>query len=206
MTLFNTLGLAGAVFLLAITPGPGVFITVSRALTSGFRPTLPLILGLVAGDLVFLLLAVFGLSALATAFASGFTILRYLGGLYLIWLGVSAWRTQPGPANSGSLPPLSGRHLFFNGLSVTLGNPKVILFYLGFLPTFVDLSCLSRADILIVAVVVSVILALVMACYALTASRARQLLHTPCAQKMMNRVAGTVMIGTGTLLISKTRS
>ncbi|MES9871633.1 MAG: LysE family translocator [Candidatus Sedimenticola sp. 6PFRAG7] len=203
MTVYSILGLSVAMFLLAITPGPGVFATISKALASGFRNTLPVIMGIVTGDLVFLLLAIYGLSAIAETFATLFTMIKYLGAAYLVWLGIRLWRAQPvltGITEPGKHP---GRYSFLGGLSITLGNPKVILFYLGFLPTFVDLDNLSNPDVVIVAFVVSFVLGAVMLFYAYTASRAREMFRSKSAQRKMNRVAGSAMIGTGAILLTK---
>jgi threonine/homoserine/homoserine lactone efflux protein len=98
----------------------------------------------------------------------------------------------------------SRRYSFLGGLSITLGNPKVILFYLGFLPTFLDLPALSNFDILVVAAVVALVLGSVMLVYAFMASRARQVLKSEHARTRMNKTAGSVMIGTGAVLLSKT--
>ncbi|OOY34834.1 LysE family translocator [Solemya velum gill symbiont] len=140
MTIISTLGLALAMFLLAITPGPGVFATVSKALASGFRHTLPVIMGIVVGDLVFLLFAIYGLAAIAETFNALFTVIKYLGAAYLIWLGVRLWHARISLTDITEANYQSGKQSFLGGLSITLGNPKVILFYLGFLPTFVNLN------------------------------------------------------------------
>ncbi len=201
MTLLSIGGLVLAMFLLAIIPGPGVWATVSKALTSGFRQTLPVITGIVVGDLLFLLFAIYGLSMIATTFSALFVLSKYLGGFYLIWLGISLWRD---PASQGSqttpIPPAATQG-FLGGLSITLGNPKVILFYLGFLPTFVDLEMLSTLDIVIVMLVVSVVLGSVMLLYAYTASKSSLLFRSKSAQSYMRKTAGSVMIATGTVLL-----
>jgi threonine/homoserine/homoserine lactone efflux protein len=204
MTILSILGLAAAMFLLAITPGPGVFATVSKALSSGFRHAVPVVIGIVIGDLIFLLLAIYGLSVIAETFGSLFTIIKYLGGGYLIWLGIKLWRSNPVKPDITESKSQSGKYSFLGGLSITLGNPKVILFYLGFLPTFVDLNMLSSIDVAVVASVVSLVLGSVMLFYAFTASRARQLFKSESAQNKMNKTAGSVMIGTGAILLSKT--
>ena len=204
MTIFGILGLAIAMFLLAITPGPGVFATVSKALSSGFNHAVPVVIGIVVGDLMFLLLAIYGLSMIAETFSDLFTIIKYLGAGYLIWLGIKLWRSTPSETNISELKPQSNRLSFLGGLSITLGNPKVILFYLGFLPTFVDLKTLSNTDVALVAFVVSLVLGSVMLFYAFAASRARELFKSESAQNKMNKTAGSVMIGTGAILLSKT--
>ncbi len=204
MTIFSILGLAAAMFLLAITPGPGVFATVSKALSSGFNHAVPVVIGIVVGDLIFLLFAIYGLSLIAETFSELFTIIKYIGGGYLIFLGIKLWFSTPSKTDIAELKPQSKKFSFLGGLSITLGNPKVILFYLGFLPTFVDLKTLSNTDIALVAFVVSLVLGSVMLFYAFTASRARQLFKSESAQNKMNKTAGSVMIGTGAILLSKT--
>jgi len=204
MTIFNILGLATAMFLLAITPGPGVIATITKALSSGFMHAVPVVIGIVIGDIIFLLLAIYGLSAIAETFNGLFTVIKYLGGGYLIWLGIKLWLSKPVNPRITSSKSQSGKLSFLCGLSITLGNPKVILFYLGFLPTFVDLGMLSSIDVAIVAFIVSSVLGTVMLLYAFTASRARQLFKSESAQIKMNKTAGSVMIGTGAMLLSKT--
>lgn len=204
MTILSILGLAAAMFLLAITPGPGVFATVSKALSSGFKQAVPVVIGIVVGDLIFLLFAIYGLSMIAEAFSGLFTLIKYIGGGYLIWLGIKLWRSNPSETDIEESNLQSSKYSFFGGLSITLGNPKVILFYLGFLPTFLDLKVLSTLDIVIVAFVVSLVLGAVMLFYAFTASRARLLFKSKSAQNKMNKTAGSVMIGTGVVLLSKT--
>jgi threonine/homoserine/homoserine lactone efflux protein len=203
MTLLSITGLAAAMFLLAITPGPGVFATVSKALASGFKDTIPVVVGIVLGDLIFLLFAIYGLSTVAEAFNALFVVIRYAGCGYLIWLGIKLWRSAPESVDAGRIKPQPHRHSLLGGLSITLGNPKVILFYLSFLPTFVRLDQLSSLDVVIAASVVSLVLGSVMLFYAYTASRTRELFKSTNVQKKMNRTAGTVMIGTGALLLSK---
>jgi len=203
MTLLDIFGLGTAMLLLAISPGPGVFATVSKALSSGFRQTLPVVAGIVVGDLIFLLFAITGLSAIAETFGTLFLLIRYLGAAYLIWLGTRLWHTLPSIFKPSGLSPSSAWQSFLTGLSITLGNPKVILFYLGFLPTFVDLKHLSGTEIGTVMLVVSLVLGFVMLSYALAASRARELFRSQSAQRNMYKTAGSVMICAGMLLLLK---
>ena len=204
MSLLSFTGLAAAMFILAITPGPGVFATVSKALAHGFKRSIPVILGIVTGDLIFLLFAIYGLSAIAETFGALFLTVKYLGAGYLVWLGIKLWRIPPDTVDVAALKRHSGKYSFLGGLSITLGNPKVILFYLGFLPTFVALDSLSFIDVVLIALVVSSILGSVMLFYAFSASRARRLFQSRSARYNMNKTAGTVMIGTGFVLLSKT--
>lgn len=201
MSWISVLALAGATFLLAVTPGPGVFATLARALASGLGPALIMSAGIVTGDLVFLVLAIYGLAALAEWMSGLFTLVKLLGGAYLIWLGYRIWTSKPDPAALRAAPRGSSHSHFLSGLAITLGNPKVILFYMGFLPTFVDLTRLGHRDVLVVAVTVSLVVGGVLLAYAVAAARARTLFTSEAAVRRLNRGAGGVMVATGGVLI-----
>jgi threonine/homoserine/homoserine lactone efflux protein len=204
MTIESICAFSLAMFILAVTPGPGVFASASQALASGFRSSLQLIAGIVVGDLVFLLFAVFGLSTIAHILGEFFFIIKILGGAYLIWLGWKMWTREPMVFNSNQkFTKHNGRQRFLAGLLLTLGNPKVILFYAGFLPTFMDLSHLKTLDIAVVAALVTIILSGVLGLYAFTASRALGLFKNFRAAGNLNRSAGTVLIGTGVIVVTR---
>jgi len=194
---------AGAMFLLAITPGPGVFATVARALASGFAHASVVVLGIVIGDLVFLLLAIYGLAAAAGLLGGLFALVKYLGAGYLLWLGLKLWRSEDVAASATPVEESSWSANLTSGLLITLGNPKVILFYLGFLPAFVDLATLNAGDVVIIAGVVSLVLGATMLGYAYAASRARRLFESRETKRMLNRTAGSVMIATGAVLATR---
>lgn len=202
MTLWSSLLLAGAMFVLAVTPGPGVLATVARALGAGFRPAAVLVIGVVLGDLVFLLLAVFGLGALAAILGDLFVFVKYLGAGYLLWLGWRLWQTQP---DNASLARTGASHTgnLLAGLLITLANPKVILFYLGLLPTFLDLESLTLTDLVLVIVIVSGVLGATLLGYALAAARAREFVRHPRLAQALNRTAGGAMILAGVTLASR---
>ena len=203
MTLLTIITFAAAMFLLAASPGPGVFATVARALASGFSHAAVLILGIVVGDLIFLLLAIYGLSAMAEILGSFFTFVKYGGGLYLIWLGIKIWRSPAEPHSVKGIRELSWKKNFLSGLIITLANPKVILFYLGFLPTFVDLTELGKLDVIAISTVVVTVLGAVLLSYAWAASRASQLFKSPKSLIQINRCAGGVMIAAGSTILLK---
>ncbi|HEY9079094.1 LysE family translocator [Magnetovibrio sp.] len=198
MSIESALALVVAIFVLGITPGPGVFAIVARALALGFRPTLVFIVGVIVGDLVYLVLAALGLSVIATQYSAAFGLLKIAGGLYLIYLGIQTWRSAK-HVDTGltPTPERGGGRSFLSGLSLTLGNPKVVVFYVAFLPAFMDLGALSTGGLISAAVVVSVTLFAVMAGYAWMASRARALFRSNRAVKNLHRGAGGLMIGAG---------
>lgn len=205
MSLSETWAFALTFFVFAAAPGPGVFATVARALASGSAHGAVVALGIVSGDLTYLLVAVYGLAALAQALGGFFSIVQYAGGIYLLWLGTRIW-TAPPPDTQAlqGVRELSWKDNYLSGLLVTLGNPKAVLFYLGLLPGFVDLNDLSGADVLRLAVVIALILGSVMVAYACAAGQARRLLAGPAAGRIVNRVAGSIMLAAGLALLLKT--
>jgi len=204
MTIESSIAFTIAMIILAASPGPGVFATIAQALAGGFRSALDVIAGILAGDLVFLLLAVFGLSALARTLGDFFVIIKIAGGGYLIWLGLKMWRAKAIPQEERrGVKKQTGMQRFCGGLLITLGNPKVILFYVGFLPTFMNLGGLTTGDIVIVASLVAVVLSLTLGAYAYSASRARVFFTKPRAVRNLNRWAGTIMIGAGVTIAAR---
>lgn len=203
MGILQILAFAGAMFILAATPGPGVFATVARAMASGFPHAAILAVGIICGDLLFLLFALYGLASVAEILGSFFVIVKYLGSLYLIWLGIQILRSKPEQRTVQGVKELSWKKNFISGLVITLGNPKVILFYLSFLPTFIDLKSIAGIDVLIISLTVVLVLGLVLLGYSLAAARARTFFTDPSSQKWCNRCAGGVMMTTGAILLSK---
>ncbi|MFC7333327.1 LysE family translocator [Rhodocista pekingensis] len=201
MTLESSLALALALAIFAATPGPGILAVMSCAIARGFRAGLALGAGLVLGDLVYMTLAVQGMALLAQAMGELFLAVKLAGAAYILWLGIKAWRAEPVlPSAAG---PETGRGLartFLAGLAVTLGNPKAIIFYMGFLPSFIDVTRIGPADMAVLAGLVTVVVGGVVVVYARTAAQARGLLTSPRRVRWMNRTAGTAMIGTGLAL------
>ncbi len=204
MTLYSAIGFAAAMFVLAASPGPGVFATTARALASGFRPAIAVIVGIVAGDIIFLLFAIYGLSMVAKVLGNFFVIVKICGSVYLIFLGVKIWFSKPkfeAHRNDHFSGTLWGN--FISGLVITLSNPKVILFYCGFLPTFLDLSSLTIMGVAIALAIVTMVLASVLMTYAFMASRARLMLTHAKSIRRMNRAAGSVMIAAGVAIATR---
>ena len=203
MSLLNIFAFSLAMFLLAITLGLGVFATISRALSSGFLNASFVVMGIVIGDIIFLLLAIFGLSAIASILGDFFILVKYLGGIYLLFLGYKILTSKEQETNLKGIYELSWKKNFLTGLIITLSNPKVILFYLGFLPTFINLQTLTAIDIFIISTVVTIVLGGVMLAYAYSASSAKNLFKSKSSKRKMNIAAGSVMISAGAVLIIK---
>lgn len=194
--------LAAFAVALAITvalPGPGIFAVVSCALGRGFKAALALIAGVVIGDLVYFYLAVLGLAALARSMGEFFIIVKFAGAAYLVWIGCKLWRA---PVAAAPVPTAGARigsyqRDLLGGFMVTIGNPKAIAFYAGLLPTFVDLGKLSSADALAMGGIVVLTVGAIPTAYAAAAAGSRRFFHSPARMKLMNRTAGTMLIGSG---------
>ncbi len=198
MTIYSVIGFSVAMLILAASPGPGVFATVAKALASGFRPSLGVICGIVLGDVIFLLFAAFGLTMVARSLGSLFYIIKLCGGIYLIWLGLKIWLKKPEPVGGfQSRNTDSSWSNFAAGLLITLSNPKVIIFYCGFMPTFFDLPTLTFVDLLVVIAIIALVLGCVLGAYAFLASCARILFGDRKAVRRLNRAAGGVMMAAG---------
>jgi threonine/homoserine/homoserine lactone efflux protein len=199
-----TIALAIAVAL----PGPGVFAVVSCAIGRGFRAALAMVGGIALGDLIYFSLAVFGMATLSRSMGDAFIAVKFAGAAYLVWLGVKLWRERPRAATPDEATPagraeragLGARQNFVAGFLVTAGNPKAIAFYAGLLPTFVELPTLSTGDAIVMGGIVLVTVGSIMAAYAALASRGRRFLAGPARLRILNRVAGAMLIGAGIVI------
>ncbi len=137
MSLYIWLIYAAAVFGLALTPGPNGLLALSHGALHGHRKTLFTISGGVLGFTLLMALSMLGIGTLLQASAQALTLLKWLGGAYLIWLGIQLWRSPPLHLRMlEKATPSSGFTLFCQGLLSALSNPKVILFFAAFLPQF----------------------------------------------------------------------
>ncbi len=197
MSIETVLALFAVSFVIKATPGPGVFATVGRALFQGFRPTLVFIAGIMTGDFLYLVFALTGLAVIAQQFSEFFFVVRLIGGGYLVYLGVRLWLAPPACIETAPVAAGGPGRTFLSGLLLTFGNPKVMLLYLGLLPTFVDIARLSIADMSLLAAMFLGILGGTLMAYAYASARARLLFRSARAMRRLNRGAGVVLAGTG---------
>ncbi len=194
---------AGALFINSSSPGPSVAALVARVLTSGWRSVMPLLAAMWLGEALWLTAAVFGLSVMAQTFYWAFVILKYLGVAYLLYLAYRMW-TAPSEVREGALPSGdSSWRLFFTGMAITLGNPKIMVFYLALLPSIVDLARISlmgwvEVTVAMVAVIVAVDLTWVM-----IAAQARLWLKSLRALRIANRTSATAMGGAALVIATR---
>lgn len=195
MDLTGLIVFAAALAVAAASPGPTITALVARVLVRGTSGALAFMLGLQIGELVWLTAAVLGLAFIAKTFSLAFLVLKYAGAAYLAYL---AWRMWTAPAQPKSAPAPKAEHpakLFFAALSLTLGNPKIMVFYLALLPNLIDLQAVTALGYAELAAITFVILTLVDGAYVLLAARARKLLSSARAIRLVNRGSGALLAG-----------
>ncbi|WP_066809915.1 LysE family translocator [Frigidibacter mobilis] len=186
---------AGALAILWVTPGP-VFVALSaRALTGGFRSAWPLAVGVTVGDVVWPLVAIFGLSWIADQQAALMDALRWVAAAIFALMGIGLIAHAARPLTTDGRMTRPGLWAGFSaGVAAILGNPKAILFYMGVLPGFFDLTRVGSTDIAVILALSAAVPLTGNLFTAFAVSRARQLLSSPGALVLTNRIAGALLI------------
>lgn len=183
---------AGALALASGSPGPSIAALVARVLSRGPRSVLPFLAAMWIGEALWLACAVFGLALLAQGFQIAFAALKWAGVAYLAFLAWKMWTAPVGAAEP--LPEAgSGWRLFGAGLAVTLGNPKIMVFYLALLPSLLDLSAVTLVGWAELTAVMAAVLIAVDLAWVLAAAQARRALQTPRARRAANRLSAGLM-------------
>ena len=203
MDLASLLIFAGALLVNAGTPGPSIAALIGRVLTRGPGSVLPFLAAMWIGEGIWLTAAVFGLSYLAATFHAVFAAIKYLGAAYLLFLAWKMW-TAPVRLESKPLPEAgSVLALFGGGMAVTIGNPKIMGFYLALLPSLFDFARIGLvAWAELVAVMLLVLVAVDLGWLA-AASYARRWIRSPRAVRLSNRVGATAMGGAAVALAAR---
>jgi threonine/homoserine/homoserine lactone efflux protein len=197
--------LLGTMTVLAIVPSVSVMAVTARAAAFGFTHGLFTTLGIVFADILFILVAIYGLALIAEMMGDQFRLIQYIGAAYLIWLGISLWRADAKARTSDSLSQSSWSSSFLTGFLITLGDQKAILFYLGFFPAFIDLSVMTPVDTLIIVLIAILSVGGAKLIYAFLADRASLMFKNSRALHGINILAACIMIAVGITLLLKTQ-
>jgi threonine/homoserine/homoserine lactone efflux protein len=199
---FVFLSFAVVLTIAVISPGPAVAALVARILARGTDGIVAFCAGLVLGDLIWLCCAMFGLAALAALFQPVFLIVKYCGAAYLLFLAWKLWRDSGAPVKAEPVRG-EGRQLFGAALLLSLGNPKIMLFYLALMPTLIDLTRLTAADMAELAAIVATVVSAVLAGYVVLATHARRMFTSPRALRTVHRMAGLAMAGAAAAIVAR---
>jgi threonine/homoserine/homoserine lactone efflux protein len=196
----------GAYFLAVVSPGPGVVAFVTRVLARGRRGIAGFIGGFIVGDLIWFAFAAAGMATLAQTYHTVFVVVKWLGVAYLLFLAFQMWTSAGGltitNAESGEpaqdhAPGSADSHasLFIASLTLTLGNPKAIMFFMALLPTIVDLRELTVLGATEIAGLIVLIMAGTLAGYAFLAERARRFITSARHVRAVNRTCAAALAG-----------
>lgn len=201
LTLAQAALYAGALFVLFLTPGPVWLALAARTLAHGVAAAVPLILGVALGDMAWSLLAILGLSWVVQTYAGIMVVLRWLAVGVFALMGLLIIRhAEQGIEADSRLNRKGAWAGFAAGLAAILANPKAILFYMGMLPGFFDLTALTTTDIVVIAAISMGVPIVGNLMFAAFVDRARRLISSPGALATTNRIAGSLLIGVAVII------
>ena len=201
MTEINYLALATASFLFAITPGPGLVAVLAISVSRGMAMGASMTLGLVCADMIYLLVAIVSLAGIAQGL-EGVMVVRLLGGMYIVWLGYRQMRSPPVKAERVAGGGRSLGLAWVSGFMISITNPKVVVFYLSFLPLFLDLGRLGSTQTAAVMAVMFTSVTAAPLLVAVMAGRAKDLIADEVSGRWVNRVTGALLIVVGIALVA----
>lgn len=196
-----------AAIVLSVSPGAGAVNTMSNGLRYGVRRTLPSILGLQLGVIAQIIIVGAGIGALLASSSLAFSVIKWLGAGYLIWLGYQKWREIPQQLSTETAENSSdsSSRRFWQAALVNLFNPKSTIFLIALLPQFLNPQAPQLPQFLVMGSILIIVDSLVMVGYASLAAKLRSLFNNPAQQKTQNRIFGGMFIAAGTALASYSR-
>jgi homoserine/homoserine lactone efflux protein len=196
-----------ATLILSVTPGPGVFSAISSGLHNGFRRGMWNSIGMQLASLILLVVVAVGLGAILIASETMFTVVKWIGVAYLIYLGIVTWRTQPrGFVDRDDGKLRTTREIFMHGFFVNITNPKGIIFFVAILPQFIDIARPQVTQYAILAATTFVVDLIIMAAYTALAAKVMRAMRDERHLKWINRTLGGAFVAAGVALASFRRA
>ena len=191
--------------IILIIPGPTIILVISQAISHGRGVVIPLVVGVTMGDFTAMTLSILGLGAILKTSAALYTVLKWIGAAYLIYLGIKLWRSSSDPYEISVAPKeTSNRLLFQRAFIVTALNPKSIAFFVAFLPQFIHPHGQTFPQFLILGSTFLFLASINAMIYAIFAGQLRDTMQNEKVRRWFNRCGGSALIGAG-LLISTTK-
>ncbi len=195
-----------ATLIVLLIPGPTVMLVVGYALAVGARTTWRTVPGVALGDLTALTVSLAGLGAVLATSALLFTVLKWIGAAYLVYLGVKMWRTRETFEAIKPDRPRASWAMTGHAFAVTALNPKSILFFVAFVPQFVTATLPVLPQLFIIGATFLVLAIVNAAAYGLLAGSIRRTMRRPTALKAINRLGGSILIGAGAMTAAFARA
>ena len=184
--------------ILCFSPGPTVFLVIGQSLAYGRKSIVPTVAGVISGDIVALTFSLLGVGAVLAASAVAFTILKWMGAVYLVYLGVKAWRSPVDDEETAQESVGNHWSVYKDSLVVTALNPKALIFFMAFFPLFISPESSNvLQQMLILAVTFLFVSMCSTSLYAYFGGRAKDYVSSVKARSRFNKVSGGVLIGAG---------
>ena len=194
MSFSNATTILITMFILSIVPGPSVFLIIVRSMTSNLSQGLITIGGIVFANIIFIMLVVYGVGALVASMDGLYKIIKFSGSAYLFWLGVKLLMTKAKMVEIEGVVESSWKANFIAGFIVTISAPRAILFYVSFLPNVIDLNKAKVPDVLLLMLIAAIAVGGAKLPYALLAYKSSLFLQEEKPKRVMNVLAGVVML------------
>ena len=188
-----------ATTLILVIPGPTIILVISQSVAHGRKSVIPLVIGVLLGDFTAMTLSLLGLGTLLSASAALFTLFKWIGALYLMYIGIQLWRSAPDstPASGTEHRSSSALTLFRRSYIVTALNPKSIAFFVAFLPQFIDPRQPLPGQLLLLGCTFLILATVNAALYAIFAGQFSASIRRTRVRKWFNRLGGSALIGAG---------
>jgi threonine/homoserine/homoserine lactone efflux protein len=204
MEISSLLLFAGVYFVAVSSPGPGIAAIVARGLGQGMAAGPAFVAGFVVGDLIWFTIAATGLAVIAQSFEALFLAIKYAGCAYLLWM---AWKIWTAPVKAEDVAAAASRvrawPSFLGALALTLGNPKVIVFFLSIMPLVIDPKAVTPLAFIELAVVIVLVITPTMFAWLWAADRARRVFTSERALRTINRGTAGVMAGAAVAIAAR---
>lgn len=195
-----------ATIILSVTPGPGVFSSLSSGLNHGFRMGVWNGVGMQAANFVLICIVSVGLGAMLVASATLFSIVKWIGVAYLLYLGIVTWRSPPQAFRQENDDAHAAKDVFLKGFLVNITNPKGIIFYVAILPQFIDVHAPQAMQYGILAATTLLVDLVVMSGYTALAAKVLRVMRDPSRLRWVNRTLGGAFVAAGVALATFRRA
>jgi homoserine/homoserine lactone efflux protein len=186
-----------ATIILSVTPGPGVFSSLSSGLNHGLRMGVWNGVGMQAANAILIGIVSLGLGAILLASETAFTLVKWLGVAYLIYLGIATWRSAPRTFEREEDGAVTVKQVFMHGFLVNITNPKGIIFYAAILPQFIDVTRPAASQYAIYAATTLLVDLVIMAGYTALAAKVLRVMRDPSRLRWINRGLGGAFVAAG---------